>query len=837
MIRRIHQLDTTYQTFYPEQRIEFYSLNNVSVLPNNTAYSVNSIRRTDIQQTYTAYSRQLNTAYLSSDTVTVVSGNRLTRAMTNVTTELIIREILEKAVTNSNSKLTETWIDLDELCKKIFKDLQCHAFSRTEEEDVVDHIADFLKILDPIKITIFDTNQLRINIFPLSLTGDAKIWWLNEQDNKITAWGMLAGRFFCKYFPLSRDGKNYIENTCNKDSLGYYEFMACMDSKHDDIRIDRVTKSTLGHAWVYRLGAFYDPEDDTVSSDEEWEEHEYRNPPNISFPKPYLNTSNERDKCYHKENNGDTNKLDDMVLSGAPHSEELTNGQLNKKVCKVEKFEVHKYSIGDSEEFLAICTRECNSWAQTVNGVSMIYHDIFQKKDDGWTILLFQEAMARLNLTQTIKIPILQPGEYDSGSEDGSFTLISATLSSNTALGVNYCYTPRSDQAEEGPTNFALMAYSSTSSSSSTNSECYNAVPPPYTGNFMPPKSNLVYPSLDDFVDVNESVSKPVVEKPTVETNEPKTARKENLAPNIKDWVSESEEDDEPKFQTAKPNFTKIEFVKPITDRKPVKQIRQDIYSLSFSPSRSPRGNKRNWNQKMSQKLGNDFEMFNKACHVCGSFDHLKNDCNNWNNNGRFAKLVWTNVQRVNKQNFSKLTYPSPKKNMVPRTVLTRSGPITLNTARPVNTVQHNTSLIGIVKDVIDSGCSRHMAGNKSYLTYYKEIDGGFVAFGDNSKGGKITRKGKIRTSKLDFEDVYFVKELKFNLFSVSQMCDKKNSVLFTDTGCVVLSPDFKLTDESHVLLKVPRKDNMYSVDLKNVVLQGGLTCLFVKATPNESNL
>ncbi|GKF63490.1 hypothetical protein Tco_0186938, partial [Tanacetum coccineum] len=54
-------------------------------------------------------------------------------------------------------------------------------------------------------------------------------------------------------------------------------------------------------------------------------------------------------------------------------------------------------------------------------------------------------------------------------------------------------------------------------------------------------------------------------------------------------------------------------------------------------------------------------------------------------------------------------------------------------------------------------------------------------------------------------------------------MCDKKHSVLFTDTECVVLSPDFKLTDESHVLRKVPRKDNMYSVDLKNIVPQGGL--------------
>ncbi|GJW84411.1 ribonuclease H-like domain-containing protein, partial [Tanacetum coccineum] len=76
----------------------------------------------------------------------------------------------------------------------------------------------------------------------------------------------------------------------------------------------------------------------------------------------------------------------------------------------------------------------------------------------------------------------------------------------------------------------------------------YNTVPPPYTGNFMPPKTNLFYPSLDDFVDVNESVSESVVEKPTVETNEPKTARKENGAPIIEDWVSESEKENDPKF-------------------------------------------------------------------------------------------------------------------------------------------------------------------------------------------------------------------------------------------------------------------------------------------------
>ncbi|GJU01130.1 putative ribonuclease H-like domain-containing protein [Tanacetum coccineum] len=106
---------------------------------------------------------------------------------------------------------------------------------------------------------------------------------------------------------------------------------------------------------------------------------------------------------------------------------------------------------------------------------------------------------------------------------------------------------------------------------------------------------------------------------------------------------------------------------------------------------------------------------------------------------------------------------------------------------------------------VIDSGCSRHMIGNMSYLTDYEEIDGGYVAFGGNPKGGKIT--------------------------------GKDNNVLFNDTECIVLSLNFKLIDESQVLLRVPRKNNMYSVDLKNIVPKGGLTCLFAKATSDESKL
>ncbi|GJS12602.1 putative ribonuclease H-like domain-containing protein [Tanacetum coccineum] len=141
------------------------------------------------------------------------------------------------------------------------------------------------------------------------------------------------------------------------------------------------------------------------------------------------------------------------------------------------------------------------------------------------------------------------------------------------------------------------------------------------------------------------------------------------------------------------------------------------------------------------------------------------------------------------------------------------------------------------VEGVIDSGCSRNMTGNMSCFIDYEEVDGGYVAFGGNPKGEKIIRKGTIKTGNLDFENVYFMRELKFNLFSVSQVCDKKNSVLFNDTECIVLSPNFKLIDESQVLLRVPRKNNKYSVDLKNIVFKRGLTCLFVKATSDESKL
>ncbi|GJR97173.1 ribonuclease H-like domain-containing protein [Tanacetum coccineum] len=266
-------------------------------------------------------------------------------------------------------------------------------------------------------------------------------------------------------------------------------------------------------------------------------------------------------------------------------------------------------------------------------------------------------------------------------------TTTSNALISYDGLGDYYW----SDQAKEGPTNFALMAYSFISSNYevSTDSNClesvearllvykknesvyeedikllkpnsrklensskslsklidcqivdkcktglgYNAIPPPYTRNFMPPKSDLSFSGLEEFV--NEPiVSEPTVKKPIVEASEakssvdkPKVVKKNFGSPLIEDWISDSEDEAEskPKIEkkTVKPSFAKIEFVKSKEQVKSPRKTTVKQGDQNRLNTHSPRGNQRNWNNMMSQRLGTNFEMINKACYVCGSFDHL----------------------------------------------------------------------------------------------------------------------------------------------------------------------------------------------------------------------
>ncbi|GJZ86859.1 ribonuclease H-like domain-containing protein, partial [Tanacetum coccineum] len=100
-------------------------------------------------------------------------------------------------------------------------------------------------------------------------------------------------------------------------------------------------------------------------------------------------------------------------------------------------------------------------------------------------------------------------------------------------------------------------------------------------------------------------------------------------------------------------------------------------------------------------------------------------------------------------------------------------------------------------RGIFDSGCSGHMTGNRAHLEDYQELSKvGSVTFGGSK--GSISGKGTIRLGNLVFDDVAFVKELgHFNLFSISQICDKKLNVLFTEKECFVVSSDFKMPDEN----------------------------------------
>nr|GFC19371.1 ribonuclease H-like domain-containing protein [Tanacetum cinerariifolium] len=280
-------------------------------------------------------------------------------------------------------------------------------------------------------------------------------------------------------------------------------------------------------------------------------------------------------------------------------------------------------------------------------------------------------------------------------------------------------------------------------------------------------------------------------------------------APIIEDWVSDSEEEAMPQVTKDVPSFAQSpELVKSPRHSglisPPPMLVAPPVPLRTHSPSKSLRRTK-------------------KTCFVCKSETHLIKDCDFHDrklaqksyalrdvhkhhapmNHSKFllhkvsaaassrSQPVLTAAAKTIsavKPKFSKtrpniasyavskstspfrrpfIRHPSPKPNISPPRV---------NAAMPsaISAAQHNHGKKGnpqqALKDkgVIDSGCSRHMTGNMSYLSDFEELNGGYVAFGGNPKGGKIISKGKIKTGKLDFDDVYFVKELKFNLFSVS---------------------------------------------------------------------
>ncbi|GJY17344.1 hypothetical protein Tco_0388835 [Tanacetum coccineum] len=146
----------------------------------------------------------------------------------------------------------------------------------------------------------------------------------------------------------------------------------------------------------------------------------------------------------------------------------------------------------------------------------------------------------------------------------------------------------------------------------------YNVVPPPHTGLFSPPKLDLSNSGLEEF------------QQPEFEGYGPKTSKSvsEDISNEVREspdapLVEELVSNDKLEKKIVSP--TKIEFVRPKQQEKPV---RKPVKYAEMYRSQGPRGNQRNWNNQKSQQLGSDFVMYNKACFVCGSFDHVQANFN-----------------------------------------------------------------------------------------------------------------------------------------------------------------------------------------------------------------
>ncbi|GJT27059.1 hypothetical protein Tco_0907334 [Tanacetum coccineum] len=186
----------------------------------------------------------------------------------------------------------------------------------------------------------------------------------------------------------------------------------------------------------------------------------------------------------------------------------------------------------------------------------------------------------------------------------------------------------------------------------------YNVVPPPHTGLFSPLNLDLSYSGLEEF------------QQPEFEGYGPKTSKSvsEDISNEVREspdapLVEELVSDDKLEKKTVFPTVAKIEFVRPKQQEKPV---RKPVKYAEMYRSQSPRGNQRNWNNQKSQQLGSDFVMYNKACFVCGSFDHVQA---NYNYHQREMVVSENNYTRVNYNYSAKKAHPSTYRNMVPRAV------------------------------------------------------------------------------------------------------------------------------------------------------------------------
>ncbi|GKC03129.1 hypothetical protein Tco_0994739 [Tanacetum coccineum] len=249
--------------------------------------------------------------------------------------EPILYDNMEKAPTESNLSITSNDINI-ELNKEFLVELRKNIYHGTYNEDVVDHIAKVLKMVDLIYVPGTDSHQLRMKIFPLSLADDAKEWWISEGDGKITTWEELVETFFYRFYPESYDKEDEMLDEGDNWGIDPIEFLSNNKRRIDD-NILRSNNTTAD-----------------------------------SFFKPYLIT--------HGKSNTEKEDEQSQIKRRYSNASNSIDEQPNKRRCRAEKFEAIQYSLGPNEEYIAIRSYEYDIWGRNNDNMSKIYQDIFSKK-------------------------------------------------------------------------------------------------------------------------------------------------------------------------------------------------------------------------------------------------------------------------------------------------------------------------------------------------------------------------------------------------------------------------------------------------------------------------
>ncbi|GJW28049.1 hypothetical protein Tco_0044924 [Tanacetum coccineum] len=300
--------------------------------------------------------------------------------------EPIIYENMKIAQFQSNLSITSNNMKID-LSKEFLVELRKNMYHRTHNEDVVDHIAKVLKMIDLIYVPDVDSHQLRMKVFPLSLADDANEWWISKGEGKITTWEELVEIFFCRFYPESYDGEDEMLDEGENLRIDPLEFLSNVNTSFKNHKkVDGRTKKLIFHSWMNgNWNKRY--VDNNISCNNERKESKYENPSNTatdSFFKAYdvrdIEKENGRKQTKRKDNDKDNKKP-------------------NKRRCKAEKFEAIQYSIGPNKEYIAIRSYGYDIWERNEDNLSIIYQDILQRKDEGW-------KMTRIIQQITFLIPL-----------------------------------------------------------------------------------------------------------------------------------------------------------------------------------------------------------------------------------------------------------------------------------------------------------------------------------------------------------------------------------------------------------------------------------------------